>query len=172
MRSDGFKVGSLSLACALLLGCDSVDVAGVVRDESTQRPISGATVRIGDDTTSTDSSGFYHMTVDADDDDAQRVNIQAPGYMAVSDVRLIDEDVDPARIDFDLKAEPGNTHSYVAPGDKAPTQAPVDVDINANARSDSGTPADHQRVQVKPGTPNSRANLGGGARQDSGSDKR
>lgn len=103
--SDWIKAGALGLAPFMLLGCavDDIDVKGVVRDAETLKPIPGAAVTIGEDTAFTDSYGFYDMDVDADDDDPYRVTVQADGYEAVSDKRLIADEPDPAHVDFNLR---------------------------------------------------------------------
>ncbi|MDD2725366.1 MAG: hypothetical protein PHH59_15275 [Methylovulum sp.] len=62
---------------ALVAGCSSIPINGVVRDKPTGTPISSATVTIGEKTTATDAMGSYHLDISGTKD-AMIVN--APGY--------------------------------------------------------------------------------------------
>mgnify|MGYP001279360952 CR=1 FL=1 len=82
-------------------GCADIDVRGVVRDQETQEPIQGATVRIGEAITTTDSAGVYEMDVDADEDPT-RIHVSAPNYVAQTDMRPVRDDPDPLYLSFEL----------------------------------------------------------------------
>lgn len=94
----------LSLLSLVLMGagCADVEVRGVVRDKETQAPLQGATVRIGEYITTTDSDGVYSMDVDSDDDPV-RVHVDAPTYAAQTDMRPFRDDPDPLYLSFDLE---------------------------------------------------------------------
>ncbi|MCW8140588.1 MAG: carboxypeptidase regulatory-like domain-containing protein [Planctomycetota bacterium] len=79
-------------------GCGGTEVQGIVRDERTGEPLPGATVRIGDDETSTDYRGFYELRVR---DDRQQLQVEKEGYEPYTeDVRF--EGIDQAIQDVDL----------------------------------------------------------------------
>lgn len=138
MRSlSALKASALALPLALL-GCSGVDVSGVVRDSTTHEPIEGATVRIGEEATTTDSYGYYELEAEGDDEDIQRFHVDAPGYMGVSDQRRLDEDPEETIIDFDLQKE--DATSVTTPG-----RVRVDVNADADAEADGVEDSDSDR---------------------------
>lgn len=130
---SALKASVLALPVALL-GCSGVDVSGVVRDSTTHEPIEGATVRIGEEATTTDSYGYYELEAEGDDEDVQRFHVDAPGYMGISDQRRLEEDPESPIIDFDLQK------------DEAPPVNPsrVRVDVNADAKADAEDESDEE----------------------------
>lgn len=62
---------------ALITGCSSISIQGVVRDKPTGNPISSATVTIGEKSTSTDAMGSYHLDIS---DTTAAMIVNAPGY--------------------------------------------------------------------------------------------
>ncbi len=104
MKFNSITGGCAALVASLFFAGCATDVNGVVRDSETNQPIAGAVVQIGEESTATDSEGYYTLKADGDDDDPQKFHVQAPGYMAVSDVRILDSENEPAKIDFNLRA--------------------------------------------------------------------
>lgn len=100
----------LTLCAAALFACGcSTTLKGTVTDAKTQKPLPGATVRVGEETTTTDSEGFYVLEAD-DDDEPQQLHVQAPGYAGKSERRVIRDEPDPAFVNFELQPdgeEPG-----------------------------------------------------------------
>ncbi|MEZ6185479.1 MAG: carboxypeptidase-like regulatory domain-containing protein [Planctomycetota bacterium] len=95
----------LTLCAAALFACGcSTTLKGTVTDAKTQQPLPGATVRVGEETTTTDSEGFYVLDAD-DDDEPQQLHVQAPGYAAKSERRVIRDEPDPAFVNFELKRQ-------------------------------------------------------------------
>lgn len=90
---------------SLLGGCCGARLRGVVRDETTGAPITGAVVESGEVRATTDNLGFYDLT-DLDCDDVWRVVVQAPGYHLLSTTVIVAEGEDPERLtrDFPLVA--------------------------------------------------------------------
>lgn len=137
--------GLLAFALALA-GCANVEVRGLVRDSQTQEPVPGATVRIGDRITATDSSGAFVMDVDSDDD-PQRVDVSAPNYAAQIDHRPIREEPDPYYMTFDLQ----------------PAEAAQGAQ---RTREASGTlPASAPRIQVEATGPGAKVTIQDGNRR-------
>jgi hypothetical protein len=97
------------LGLLLLAGCSDVPVRGFVRDDTTGAPLPGATVRVGDEETKSDSNGFYSIDVDDDEDAAQRMYVTHEGYVpATQRVKVEDDDQDEVHMDVGLqKAGPG-----------------------------------------------------------------
>ncbi len=133
------KFHSMTGGCAALLasfflsGC-ATDVNGVVRDSETNRPIAGAVVQISEETTATDSEGYYTLEADGDDDDPQKFHVAAPGYMAVSDVRILDSENEPAKIDFNLRATQAE-RERTGEAQRAREDDKVDVKVNSSTSS-------------------------------------
>lgn len=65
------------LLLTLLGGCSSIPIQGVVRDKPTGNPISSASITVGEDSTSTDAMGSYHLDIS---DINQTMIVNAPGY--------------------------------------------------------------------------------------------
>ncbi|MCO5167132.1 MAG: carboxypeptidase-like regulatory domain-containing protein [Planctomycetes bacterium] len=87
-------------------GCGGVDVQGIVRDERTGEPLPGATVRIGDEETSTDYRGFYELRVP---EDRQQLQVEKEGYEPYTeDVRF--QGIDQAIQDVDLSPHGQQMH--------------------------------------------------------------
>jgi hypothetical protein len=114
-----------SLVTLLMLGC-ATGVEGVVRDADTNQPIPGAMVQIGDESTATDSRGFYKLDASSDDRRPQVFHVAAPGYMARSEERVLTGNPDPATIDFNL--QPSNRERLRTgeprPEDQQPQRGP------------------------------------------------
>ncbi len=113
-------VGLLSL---LLTACAGVDVQGVVRDAETDDPVSGATVRIGDDQTTTDPQGYYDFEVD-DDDEAQRVAVSAPGYQTHTELTTIRDEPKNLVMDFQLQKK----RDRQAQQQRSPEEIEIEID--------------------------------------------
>jgi hypothetical protein len=96
------KLGALAIV-ALFAGCSTIDVRGFVRDEDTGEPLSGATVRVGDDEVKSDSGGFYEIGVDDDDDYRHRVYVTKEGYEAATESLDVDDDDEEIHKDLRLK---------------------------------------------------------------------
>lgn len=75
--------GALSFA-----GCSGTEVQGIVREEATGEPLSGATVRVGDETVRTDEGGVFEVEVD--DDAPALIEVEAVGY-------------EPQQVDLDMQ---------------------------------------------------------------------
>lgn len=76
MRKNITFISAIAII-ALITGCSSIPIQGVVRDKPTGNPISSATVTVGESTTATDAMGSYHLEI-SDINEAMIVN--APGY--------------------------------------------------------------------------------------------
>lgn len=93
-------------AAALALGlggCSAIDVKGIVRDEDTGEPLPGAAVRIGDESTTTDLTGYYELEVDEEDGEPQQVHVTKSGYTGFAEQVAFDEDADEVFQDVELK---------------------------------------------------------------------
>lgn len=90
---------------SLLGGCCGARLRGVVRDQATGAPITGAVVESGEVRATTDNLGFYDLR-DLDCEDVWRVVVQAPGYHVLSTSVLVGQGEDPERLtrDFPLVA--------------------------------------------------------------------
>ncbi|MGE0710670.1 MAG: carboxypeptidase regulatory-like domain-containing protein [Planctomycetota bacterium] len=96
---------ALSAALSLwLCGCTTT-VEGYVREEGTESGIAGATVQVGDRTTTTDSRGHYKLEVDPDEDVPQRVYVDAPRHKSVSKSMVVAGDPDPLAWNVELPAK-------------------------------------------------------------------
>jgi len=73
------RTALLSLGLALVAGCCSSSMRGVVSSSETGGPIRGAVVQVQGRTTVTDPMGFYRVQ-DLECDDFYGVAISAPGY--------------------------------------------------------------------------------------------
>ena len=95
----------LLLSAATLEGCCTARIRGVVRDQATGAPITGATVQSGEVQATTDNFGFYDLR-DLECDDVWRVVVQAPGFHVLSTSVLMAEGEDAGRVmrDFPLVA--------------------------------------------------------------------
>lgn len=93
------------VSAAALSGCCSARVRGVVRDQATGAPITGATVQSGEAQATTDNLGFYDLQ-DLDCDDVWRVVVQAPGFHVLSTSVIMGAGEDAERVmrDFPLVA--------------------------------------------------------------------
>jgi len=76
VRNKFTSVVSVTLL-TLLAGCSSIPIQGVVRDKPTGNPISSATVTVGEESTTTDAIGSYHLDIS---DINQTMVVNAPGY--------------------------------------------------------------------------------------------
>jgi hypothetical protein len=94
--------GAFALMFAMA-GCSAIDVKGIVREEGTGVPLPGAAVMIGDESTTTDTRGFYHLEVDENDGDPQRMHVQKAGYGAFAEQVSFDEGADEILQDIELK---------------------------------------------------------------------
>lgn len=92
-----------ALAVVFAAGCSAIDVKGVVREEGTGQPLPGAAVMIGDESTTTDIRGFYHLEVDENDGEPQNMHVQKAGYNAFSEQVSFDEDADEILQDIELQ---------------------------------------------------------------------
>lgn len=91
------------LTTVFFVGCGGMDVRGIVRDEGTGEPLPGATVRIGDRSTTTDLTGYYNIEVDGGDD-PQQIHVQKAGYEAFSEQVTFDRDADEIYHDIELRS--------------------------------------------------------------------
>ncbi|MCO5171135.1 MAG: carboxypeptidase-like regulatory domain-containing protein [Planctomycetes bacterium] len=91
------------LTVLFFAGCGGMDVRGIVRDESTGEPLPGATVRIGERSTTTDLTGYYNLEVDGRDD-PQQIHVQKAGYEAFSEQVTFDRDADEIYHDIELRS--------------------------------------------------------------------
>ena len=92
------------LALALsVAGCSAIDVKGIVRDERTGEPLPGAAVQIGDESTTTDLTGYYELEVSENDGDPQSVNVSKAGYSGFSEQVSFDEGADEVFQDIELQ---------------------------------------------------------------------
>lgn len=106
------------LGALALTACAGVDVQGVVRDAETDDPISGATVRIGEEETTTDRQGYYDFRVDSQKE-AQRVAVSAPGYDTHTELTTIRDEPDEIVMDFQLDGQ----------RQRAAQQRPADIEV-------------------------------------------
>lgn len=134
MKFDMITGGCAALVASLFFAGCATDVNGVVRDSETNQPIAGAVVQIGEESTATDSEGFYTLKADGDDDDPQRFHVAAPGYMAVSDVRILDSENEPAKIDFNLRATQAERERN-GEAERALEKERVDVKVDSSTSS-------------------------------------
>lgn len=105
-------------AAALALGvagCSAIDVKGIVRDERTGEPLPGAAVQIGDETTTTDLTGYYELEVSENDGDPQSVNVSKAGYAGFSEQVSFDEDADQVFQDIELQKVERDEHGRGEP---------------------------------------------------------
>lgn len=95
----------ISLLCGLafMAGCAEVEMRGLVTDENTGQPLPGATVRVGDRSTTTDLTGHYEFEVD-ESENPKQIMVHRPGYEAyVEDVRINEDRADEMVVDFKLR---------------------------------------------------------------------
>lgn len=91
------------VALALAAGCAEVEMRGMVRDRSTGEPLPGATVRVGDRSTTTDITGAYEFDVD-ESDKPKEVFVHKPGYEAyVEGIDITEDRADEMNVDFELQ---------------------------------------------------------------------
>lgn len=146
MRLNLITGGCAALVASLFLSGCATDVNGVVRDSETNQPIPGATVRIGEESTSTDSEGYYSLEADGDDDDPQKFHVAAPGYMSVSDVRILDDENEPAKIDFNLRATQAQRKLS---GESERAQEDDKVDVKVDSKTSSTTVDEEGDVKIE-----------------------
>lgn len=150
----------LSLLPLVLMfaGCADVEVRGVVRDKETQAPLQGATVRIGEYITTTDSDGVYTLDVDSDDDPV-RVHVDAPTYAGQTDMRPFRDDPDPLYLSFDLE-----------PVEKAPKDGEDAKQTNQTIiqpPAQGSVPAGAPRIKVEAKGEGAKARVNDGEREAS-----
>lgn len=146
MRINLITGGCAALLASFFLSGCATDVTGVVRDSETNRPIPGATVRIGEESTATDSEGYYALEADGDDDDPQKFHVAAPGYMSVSDVRILDDENEPAKIDFNLRA---TQEERERSGEAERAREDDKVDVKVDSKTSSTTVDEKGDVKVE-----------------------
>lgn len=98
------------LALVFAAGCAEVEMRGIVRDEATGEPLPGATVRVGDRSTTTDLTGYYDLEVD-ESDEPQQIFVDKSGYSPFSEqVNISDETGDEVFQDVELKKQQEGSH--------------------------------------------------------------
>ena len=91
------------LTLALTAGCADIQMRGIVREEGTGEPLPGATVRVGDKTTTTDLTGYYNLEVD-ESDDTKQIFVDKAGYVPFSEqVTLSGDDIKEMFQDIELR---------------------------------------------------------------------
>lgn len=91
------------LALAASAGCADIEMRGIVRDEGTGEPLPGATVRVGDSSTTTDRTGYYSLEVD-ESDEPKQIFVDKAGYEPFTEqVTLDDVESDEVFQDIELK---------------------------------------------------------------------
>ncbi len=162
MRFNLITGGCAALLASFFLSGCATDVNGVVRDSETNQPIAGAVVQIGEESTATDSEGFYSLKADGDDDDPQKFHVAAPGYMAVSDVRILDSENEPAKIDFNLRATQAE-RTRNGESERAKEQERVDVKVDSSTSSTTvdkdGEVKIEDKATAKPGQSEARTKV-------------
>ncbi len=94
-----------SLAVLFAAGCAEIEMRGIVREEGSGEPLPGATVRVGDRSTTTDLTGYYNLEVD-ESDDPKQIFVDKAGYEPFTEqVTLDDDDVEEVFQDIELKKE-------------------------------------------------------------------
>ncbi|MCO5170230.1 MAG: carboxypeptidase-like regulatory domain-containing protein [Planctomycetes bacterium] len=101
-RLTTLGVAGLALALA---GCCGARLRGVVSDEATGAPVSGAVVQCGDATAQADELGFYDLE-GLSCEDCWRVSVSAPGYHLLSTSVVPAPGEDPTRLVRDLALVP------------------------------------------------------------------
>ena len=97
-----------------LVGCESAEVRGFVRDAETGEPLPGATIIVEDEAVVTDADGYYRIRVE-DPGDPHHVHVERAGYAPVSGYVAIVEGVEVVGKDIHLYRRPGREEPPAAP---------------------------------------------------------
>lgn len=108
------------VALVFAAGCSQIDVKGIVREEGTGEPLPGASIRVGEHTTTTDLTGFYELEVDEEDGEPQQVHVTKSGYEAYSEQVSFDEDADEVFQDIELQKAAVDPHNPALPQNENP----------------------------------------------------
>lgn len=93
------------VALAFAAGCAEVEMRGIVREEGSGEPLPGATVRVGDRSTTTDLTGYYNLEVD-ESDEPKQIFVDKAGYQPFTEqVSIDDDEIDEVFQDIELKKE-------------------------------------------------------------------
>lgn len=93
------------VAVAFAAGCAEVEMRGIVREEGSGEPLPGATVRVGDRSTTTDLTGYYDLEVD-ESDEPKQIFVDKAGYEPFTEQVTIDDDeIDEVFQDIELKKQ-------------------------------------------------------------------
>lgn len=93
------------LALAFSAGCAEIEMRGIVREEGSGEPLPGATVRVGDRSTTTDLTGYYNLEVD-ESDEPKQIFVDKAGYEPFTEqVTLDDDETDEVFQDIELKKQ-------------------------------------------------------------------
>mgnify|MGYP001261763372 CR=1 FL=1 len=93
------------LALAFTAGCAEVEMRGIVREQGSGEPLPGATVRVGDRSTTTDLTGYYNLEVD-ESDEPKQIFVDKAGYESFTEqVTIDDDDMEEIFQDIELKKE-------------------------------------------------------------------